>query len=209
MKKMLLGAALLSSLTTAAQGAAVFTFQPGLSFAGQNVIEDFDDGSYPGLSGGVVQSGSNANGADPNPPGVVPPNNGDPYLTVLGGTSATYTFASPLSAFGFDYGSIDTYNSLELLFDTGPSEVYTGAQLAGPPANGDQSSLATNGRVAISTGDGRSFTGFRLSSTQNSFEIDNIAAVPEPSTWAFMLVGFGAVGYAMRRRPAYRKTQLA
>jgi hypothetical protein len=30
------------------------------------------------------------------------------------------------------------------------------------------------------------------------------AAVPEPSTWAMMLVGFGAVGFAMRRR---RKTQ--
>lgn len=26
------------------------------------------------------------------------------------------------------------------------------------------------------------------------------AAVPEPSTWALMILGFGAVGYAMRRR---------
>ena len=26
------------------------------------------------------------------------------------------------------------------------------------------------------------------------------AAVPEPSTWAMMLVGFGALGCAMRRR---------
>jgi len=28
----------------------------------------------------------------------------------------------------------------------------------------------------------------------------SIAAVPEPSTWAMMLIGFGAVGFAMRRR---------
>lgn len=28
----------------------------------------------------------------------------------------------------------------------------------------------------------------------------NLTAVPEPGTWAMMLVGFGAVGFAMRRR---------
>jgi hypothetical protein len=27
------------------------------------------------------------------------------------------------------------------------------------------------------------------------------SAVPEPTTWAMMLVGFGAVGFAMRRKP--------
>lgn len=32
------------------------------------------------------------------------------------------------------------------------------------------------------------------------------AVVPEPATWAMMLAGFGAVGHAMRRRPA-RRTQ--
>jgi hypothetical protein len=34
------------------------------------------------------------------------------------------------------------------------------------------------------------------------------SAVPEPTTWAMMLVGFGAVGYSMRKRPN-AKTQLA
>lgn len=32
------------------------------------------------------------------------------------------------------------------------------------------------------------------------------AAVPEPASWAMMLVGFGSIGYAMRRRAKVRTT---
>lgn len=34
-----------------------------------------------------------------------------------------------------------------------------------------------------------------------TFNFTNVAPVPEPSTWAMMLVGFGVVGTSMRRRP--------
>ena len=34
-------------------------------------------------------------------------------------------------------------------------------------------------------------------------------AVPEPATWAMMLFGFGAAGYAMRRKRTPKLTQLA
>jgi hypothetical protein len=40
-----------------------------------------------------------------------------------------------------------------------------------------------------------------------AFSVAAFAPVPEPSTWAMMLVGFGAVGYSMRRRPRYRLVQ--
>lgn len=33
--------------------------------------------------------------------------------------------------------------------------------------------------------------------------------VPEPSTWAMMLLGFGGIGFAMRRRPASKIAQVA
>ena len=36
------------------------------------------------------------------------------------------------------------------------------------------------------------------------FESGAVSAVPEPATWAFMLVGFGAVGHSMRKRPRAR-----
>jgi hypothetical protein len=35
------------------------------------------------------------------------------------------------------------------------------------------------------------------------------SAVPEPATWAMMLIGFGAVGFSMRRRQRVALTQLA
>ena len=34
--------------------------------------------------------------------------------------------------------------------------------------------------------------------------VASVSAVPEPATWAFMLVGFGAVGYSMRSRPSQK-----
>ena len=50
----------------------------------------------------------------------------------------------------------------------------------------------------------------------NYITFDNITlgaatpgGVPEPSTWAMMLLGFGAVGIAMRRRRTGKTLQLA
>ena len=36
-----------------------------------------------------------------------------------------------------------------------------------------------------------------------------VAAIPEPSTWAMMLAGFGFIGFALRRRPRTRSAGLA
>jgi hypothetical protein len=56
------------------------------------------------------------------------------------------------------------------------------------------------------TGDaGERFTGFTLASsggfaTFQQLRLDGVASgVPEPATWALMLMGFGAVGFSMRR----------
>lgn len=43
---------------------------------------------------------------------------------------------------------------------------------------------------------------FANSSVTDPPSPDAIAAVPEPATWAMFLIGFGAVGFTMRRRPA-------
>ena len=47
---------------------------------------------------------------------------------------------------------------------------------------------------------GENVTQVVFRSTQNSFELDRIAVVPEPATWARMLMGFGGLGAMIRRR---------
>lgn len=46
----------------------------------------------------------------------------------------------------------------------------------------------------ITAASGFGFTDFK------QLRFDNFAAVPEPATWAMMLLGFGGIGIAMRRR---------
>lgn len=48
-----------------------------------------------------------------------------------------------------------------------------------------------------------------LSGAGNHFVLDNLTidgAVPEPATWAMMMMGIGAIGFAMRRKSAVKTT---
>jgi len=46
-------------------------------------------------------------------------------------------------------------------------------------------------------------------SYSGNFNITNSGGVPEPATWAMMLLGFGGIGYSMRRRRRTSLLQLA
>ena len=67
-----------------------------------------------------------------------------------------------------------------------------------PNGAGNQSDTFDNQWFRISDTD--PFTSFTASSTRNAFEFDMAGGVPEPSTWAMMLVGFAGLGYAAFRR---------
>ena len=60
--------------------------------------------------------------------------------------------------------------------------------------------LTVSGTVVGSSGGG-SFGG--------NVNVSPVGAVPEPATWAMMLLGFGAVGFAMRRRQRPALAQIA
>ena len=50
------------------------------------------------------------------------------------------------------------------------------------------------------TGELDNFNFFTLTKTQQLGDVPTVGAVPEPATWAMMIVGFAAIGVGMRRR---------
>jgi hypothetical protein len=126
------------------------------------------------------------------------------YMAVLGGGSEAIAYSSLMSSFGLYWGSVDSYNSLA--FYNGDTLVATiaGGDVAPPmTANGGQTDYASNGYVLISALP--QFDRVVAASSSNSFEFDNVVAggmtaVPEPSTWAMLLLGFSGLGYAALRR---------
>jgi hypothetical protein len=168
-------------------------------------------GNAPAMLGGVTFSGGAiiVNNAPGTAAGISATPAGDTtnYMSILGGKSETLTFTGgSKNTFGLYWGSIDAYN--EIQFFSGATSVadYFGNTLnAVPPvgSNGDQTSLTTNAYILFT---GLSFDKVVLSSSTNSFEFDNVYAasrvggVPEPSTWAMMVLGFAGIGFMAYRR---------
>lgn len=184
-----------------ANAAVVQDFAPGVfgAQAGETLIADFDS-SFGGvtLSNAGFYTGFHDGEAAP------PAGDATSYLAVLGGGSASFSLLPGVSHVSFDVGSVDSFNSVVLtLFGSGDEVVLTGSDINDAVANGDQHSSLTNGRLTLFGNAGERFTSLKLLSSANSFEVDNLAvsgAVPEPATWAMMIVGFGAVGATLRRR---------
>ena len=70
------------------------------------------------------------------------------------------------------------------------------------PIAGGLQTLLVNG---LSGGNG-SYAGALAFESQSARPSPSGSAVPEPATWAMMLLGFGVVGFAMRKRSHVRTT---
>ena len=114
--------------------------------------------------------------------------------------TATFTFSSAITTFGVDVIGLGDIGATTFSVNdgTGPQALQT--NYSAPAAT------VTFAGLINSAG----FTTVTFSGTQRNDGIffDRLRfggsvgpAVPEPVTWALMLVGFGAVGTAMRRRP--------
>lgn len=170
---------------------------------------DFDVGDLIPITGGTRYTG-NFIGIASIPFGTdgtyhaVGPASGSPAVLSL----ASF---SQIGQITLSWGSLDIKNVLEVLDRSAVPNVIatvTGTQIQGL--------LGTPGvhisRGAFVTLDFDDTTApqvgaLRFASGNDSFEFDNItiAPVPEPSVWAMMIIGFAAMGFALRRR---KKTEV-
>ncbi len=198
--RMLILAAALATAATGAQ-AATFIFHPGQFGppSGYTLVNTFDDATAQAAVTGtnfVFPTGSTAGQY------IAPTGDTTPYLAVLGGGSASLSFATAAKSFSFDYSTVDTYNTLTINYTGGGSQSFTGTQILGGLPTG-----VTSGSIVVN-GNGQTISSITLATGSNSFEVDNFATknglgtVPEPASWALMVAGFGLVGFATRGRRA-------
>jgi len=180
-----------------------------------NVVIDFEGASLP--DGIVFAPGSTYSilqGLVPHQ-GYNPAGDETHYLAVPGADhvdgSASLDFSAysgaPITRFSFYWGSIDRGNVLTATSSLG-SLTLTGAELINA-GYGSATSARGNRRAYFSLAQGERLLGLSFESP-TAFEVDDIylrtAPVPEPASWAFLLLGFGLAGSAMRRE---RKTLTA
>ncbi|KQU55881.1 hypothetical protein ASG67_07175 [Sphingomonas sp. Leaf339] len=195
--KFLLLAAAMGAVPATANAALVGSLGRGtgpflnLSSAG------LDGGSVATLTGGTVYN-SDRPFAD-IPEGDVFGNN---FLAAgpQAGQPATLTFTSPVSYLSFLWGSPDTYNRLQLVTNQSTYD-FNVSNLGFSVTSGDQN-FSQYVQFVGSLGETISSVSFTNTPRQDAFETANfsVSAVPEPGTWALMLVGFGMVGAASRYR---------
>jgi hypothetical protein len=214
------------ALTAAASAAPVITLKPGpmdpTYFSGESVGDNaFSVGTdvWSLVSGDAgIAIGSTAN-VSADPLGMT-----NPYMSVEAGGSEKVTFAKPQTSISIYWGSIDAdetgsasagnENSFGITVD---GFTLTGADLVALGADGAGSQTDPKGNELVTITGLAAFSSATFSSTRNAFEfsivpttgVGVLGSVPEPSTWAMMMLGFAGLGYAAFRRNSKGQTAVS
>jgi hypothetical protein len=217
MKKLLTASALaIGFMAGAAQAAPVITFTGGGSgpAAGTSVFQGFDVAA--GTTIGTNTKVYSASMPLPSAPSASRPTGATGNYAATGANgSYTISFAAS-KIFSFVIGSLDSYNEVVLRYTDGSlAGDYLGAQIIGATTQsgaagftfGSTTSATNNGLVTFTETGPLSLGSVQfLSGSTDSFEYDTLSAsgVPEPAAWGMMILGFGMVGGAMRRRSSVK-----
>ena len=183
-----------SVLTTCNASATVVNFN-------STPLGGLPAGYVGSLGGGQVVQGS-VSGAYAAPAGDT-----SPYLTIPTQGAPGVVTATPGGThnyFGLYWGSMDSYNTLTFFNGATQLAAFSGNDIWDDPNIGNANGARTWGyRIYYDFG-GANVTSIAFESTQNAFEFDGlggtVGVVPEPATWAMMIMGFGAAGAMLRRR---------
>jgi len=199
----------LGAFTTAASAAVNFTtpfpYDTNGVGPGEPIVWDFDSVFNPNFSyTGNTYTGPVTNIAAPPAGDTTTYGAAQPASYALPFADAEFTILTgQLTSLSFYLGSLDDYNTISFYSGATLIDSFTGTDLTIPdPADGDQASGNTNRRYFFTFGAADNVNRVVFNSTTPAFEFDDIAAavsgVPEPSTWAMMILGFGFVGFMLR-----------
>jgi hypothetical protein len=194
------GAAVALSLLAipAANAAVVVSSVDGTTAVQPTPYYDFDGSNPTGSAGYIVANDPNTHAAPAGGSGL--------FYSVGPSTTSTGTLDfrnfSKIGSITFLWGSVDDYNVLDVLDRS--LNVLAGYTISGgdsgvAPSGGNQ---GLSRLVTLTFDNPTQIGGLKFTSGQNAFEVDNFSfrGVPEPGTWAMMILGIGFAGVAMRRR---------
>jgi PEP-CTERM motif len=133
---------------------------------------------------------------------------GNGYFGIGVDASLTLSTQEAMSAISVSVGTIDSFNTIQIIgADLSILGTYTGNDLDGGLAAVGTYGPEGDRRITFTGLGGTALYGIKFYNIGNhvAFEVDNVtfmtaaSAVPEPATWATMLLGLGMLGLARRR----------
>jgi hypothetical protein len=143
------------------------------------------------------------------------PHTGD-YFAALGDTSGTGSLSQVLSTVAGETYTLSYYLASSGDQNTSFSTLWNGQTLSGSALTNPNSFGSYTLFSFLVTGTGSDTLTFRATDVPSYMALDDVSitpngtgAVPEPGTWAMMLVGFAGIGLALRRKRKPALMQIA